>query len=320
VSATETTPPTAIPAEPAAPKQKNGVGLAALIVGIVAFFFAVIPVLSFIAWLPALVAIGLGIAGLAVKNKKRAQALIGLLLGVLAMIVGLIVSLTAVVGVASSISDSIKTAAPGAAASQAPAAQASQAAPAKGASAADWAAKTYGSFAPVTKQGTGDSVVALPANVKAALVTASYDGSQNFSVQVIDAKNQPTLDLLVNTIGAYKGTTAYGLNGTLGGAGTNLKVSGAGNWTITIAPLSSASEQAPSGTGDGVFLHSGGAANAAFTNNGKGNFAVQEYTGEAFQIGLLVNQIGAYNGTVPISAGPSVITIKSDGNWTAAIG
>ena len=83
-------PPAAEPAyqpapapAPGGPKQSNGLGLAALIVGIVAFLFAVIPVLSFVAWLPALVAIGLGIAGLVVKNKKRVTALIGLILGVL---------------------------------------------------------------------------------------------------------------------------------------------------------------------------------------------------------------------------------------------
>lgn len=99
--------PAAAPAGPA--KAKNGLGLAALIVGIVAFIFAVIPFLSFVAWVPALVAIGLGIAGLVVKNKKRVSAVAGLALGALAIIVGIVVSIASVAGVASSLSDQIKT-------------------------------------------------------------------------------------------------------------------------------------------------------------------------------------------------------------------
>lgn len=65
------------------------------------------PVVSFIAWLPALVAIGLGIAGLIVKNRKRLFAWLGLALGVLAIIVGIVVSIAAVAGVAQSVNDAI---------------------------------------------------------------------------------------------------------------------------------------------------------------------------------------------------------------------
>ncbi|NQX12278.1 DUF308 domain-containing protein [Microbacteriaceae bacterium VKM Ac-2855] len=99
------TPPVATGA-----KQKNGLGLAALIVGIVAFVFGIIPLLSFLAWLPALVAIGLGIAGLVVKNKKRLTAWIGLALGVLAIIVGIIVSVASVAAVATGVGEAIASA------------------------------------------------------------------------------------------------------------------------------------------------------------------------------------------------------------------
>lgn len=87
--------------------QKNGLGLSALIVGAVALIFGIIPFLSFIAWLPALVAIGLGIAGLIVKNRKRLFAWLGLALGVLAIIVGIAVSVAAVAGAAQSVNDAI---------------------------------------------------------------------------------------------------------------------------------------------------------------------------------------------------------------------
>ena len=98
------------PVQPAAtlpPKSGNPVGLASLIVGAIAFIFGVVPFLSFIAWLPALVAIGLAIGGLVAKNRKRLTAWLGLVLGILAIIIGIIVSIVSVAGVASSISDSI---------------------------------------------------------------------------------------------------------------------------------------------------------------------------------------------------------------------
>jgi hypothetical protein len=95
------------PATISAPKTGNPVGLASLIVGIIAFIFGVVPFLSFIAWVPALVAIGLAIGGLVVKNRKRLTAWLGLVLGILAIIIGIIVSIASVAGVASSISDSI---------------------------------------------------------------------------------------------------------------------------------------------------------------------------------------------------------------------
>ncbi|WP_198417239.1 hypothetical protein [Cryobacterium sp. TMT1-2-1] len=41
-----------------------------------------------------------------------------------------------------------------------------------------------------------------------------------------------------------------------------------------------------------------------------------EQTGEDFSFGLLINEIGAYSGTVPLSSGPSVIVVNADGPWT----
>lgn len=99
-------------AAPATAKQKNPVGLAALIVGAVAFVFAIIPVLSFIAWLPAVAAIVLGIIGLVQKNRVRGFAWAGLAIGIVAWIVAIAVSVATFAGAASSISESIESAAP----------------------------------------------------------------------------------------------------------------------------------------------------------------------------------------------------------------
>lgn len=181
-----------------------------------------------------------------------------------------------------------------------------------------WADKTYGTFAKVEQSGTGDNIVTLPAGAKAGIVTATYDGSRNFSLSVLDANNASTGELLVNTIGAYKGTTAYGFVALT--KGTTIQVTADSNWTISITPISSAPTLAASGLGDGVFLYSGSAGKLTATHDGSRNFSVSEETGAAFHYGLLINTIGAYSGTVPLSSGPSVLVIDADGNWTAQAG
>lgn len=97
---------------PTAVKQNNGVGLAALITGAVALLFAIIPILSFIAWVPSIAAIVLGIVGLVLKNRKRAFAWTGLGLGVVAWLVAIFVSLASLAGAASAISEGIESGSP----------------------------------------------------------------------------------------------------------------------------------------------------------------------------------------------------------------
>jgi TM2 domain-containing membrane protein YozV len=179
-----------------------------------------------------------------------------------------------------------------------------------------WADSTFGTFTPVTQSGKGDNIVTLPTGAKAGIVTATHDGSSNFSLSVLDASNASTGQLLVNTIGAYKGTTSYGF--TTLGKGTTIQITADGKWTLSISPVSAAPAMVPSGAGDGVFLYSGKAGKLTATHDGTSNFTVSEETGEAFHDGLLINQIGAYSGTVPLSSGPSVIVVGADGNWTLA--
>lgn len=178
-----------------------------------------------------------------------------------------------------------------------------------------WADEAFGTFAPVTQSGAGDTLITLPAT--AGIVTATHDGSANFAISVLDAANGSTGELLVNTIGAYSGTTVYGFNSYSEPA--TLQVTADGNWSITISPVSAAPALASSGTGDAVFLYDGGGAGLTATHAGESNFVIIEETDSAFSMGLLVNEIGAYSGTVPLSAGPSAISVQADGSWTLAV-
>ena len=176
----------------------------------------------------------------------------------------------------------------------------------------------YGAFESVTTSGKGDSVIEVPAGVQAGLVTATHKGSANFAIWTLDENNEPT-DLLVNTIGSYSGTTDFGLTG-LGDAPAFIQITADGSWTVTLSPISSASSlgNAAEGEGDSVFTYDGPAGAAAITHTGSANFVVYQIDG-GFP-GLLVNEIGAYDGKVPFKKGPAVIVIRADGKWTVSVG
>ncbi|WP_370526194.1 TM2 domain-containing protein [Cellulomonas sp. JH27-2] len=190
--------------------------------------------------------------------------------------------------------------------------------PAQGADVQAWADDQYGTFGAVSKKGTGDDVVVLPKGATAGLVTATHKGTANFALAVLDSDNQSTGELLVNVVGSYAGTTAYGLQAL--GDGVRLQIKADGAWSLKIKPLSAAPMLPKKGEGDVVALYGGDAGNAAVTNKGESNFVVQQYTGDVFDLGLLVNEIGSYKGKVPVKAGPSVFTIQSDGKWTIVVG
>ncbi len=167
-------------------------------------------------------------------------------------------------------------------------------------------------FDPVEHTGEGDGVIALD-GITQAMVTASHSGEHYFSIAGLDDANQATGDLPVNAIGPYEGVTALGINddGT-----TSLKITADGAWTITLAPLADAPELPESGTGDGVFTYEGDAATWAVEHDGEHYFSLSEYTGGAFDMGLLATEVGAYDGEVPAEAGPALVVIQADGSWT----
>lgn len=253
------------------------------------------------------------------RNKKVAWIVTGALI-VLPLVISMVVGLAGIAGGAAIANRPASGPAVSSSEAAVPEVAAEEPAPEPVAvnAAAAWADKTFGTFEPIVESGTGDNIVSLPAGATAAIVTSSHDGERNFAIVVLDAANTSTGDLLVNTIGAYSGTSAYGFNSF--SEGTSLKITADGNWTVTISPVSTAPELAASGAGDAVYLYNGSASKLTATHTGERNFIVMEETSEAFSFGLLVNDIGPYSGTVPLSAGPSVISVGADGAWTLAVG
>lgn len=165
---------------------------------------------------------------------------------------------------------------------------------------------------PVVLTGSGDDVVDIPANLFTCLVTADYSGSSNFVIKSLD-KNGDSIDLLVNTIGAYTGTTTTGMKNT---TAVYLEVGASGPWTITLSPIADA-QSITSGQqlhGDNVVMAStGSATKLTITNAGESNFVVYGISSSSSK--LLVNEIGDYSGTV-INNGYSMFIVQSEGDWT----
>jgi hypothetical protein len=159
--------------------------------------------------------------------------------------------------------------------------------------------------------------IALPDGAgNPGVASISYAGGSNFSVASLDSSLKEQ-DLLVNTIGHYTGTVLF--NVSQGIDAQQLQVTASGPWSITlesIRSLPSFTGSTASGKGDAVLIYGGPAGAATIHSSGSGNFVVWEYGNDS---NLLVNEIGAYSGTVVMSAGPALIAVESTGPWSIAV-
>lgn len=172
--------------------------------------------------------------------------------------------------------------------------------------------ENFGIFDPVKKSASGDAVVKLggAADAVAVAVKATHKGESNFVVKSLDADND-SVELLVNEIGNYSGTTVLVLDGE-----KRLKIDADGPWTITVSPIADMKEVDPpaNGRGDAVLVYSGGPADWKIKHKGESNFVVKQFGDDGTD--LLINEIGTYSGVQPVGSGPSVITISADGSWS----
>lgn len=180
---------------------------------------------------------------------------------------------------------------------------------------ADWAGTGYGTFEPFFQDGTGDFTLTLPAGVGYGLVHATHQGAASFSLHVLDATGAE-VELLVDAIGAYDGTTGLGL--TAATEPTTIQVTADGAWTLEISPVAAAGVLPAAGHGDGVFLYDGPAGELAVTHTAGSYVFAWQQSGATYEATLLVDELGDYSGTAPLAAGPAIVVINSDGDWTTA--
>ena len=311
-SASDTPPPppaadaaTTTPAKPRSP-----LALWAMIAGIVAIVSAVIPGLSFVAWIPAIAAIVLGVIALVKKTPRRGQALTGVILGPIAWLVAIIVSVGAIAGLSGRVVDEV---APNPEVSEEQ--EEPEAAPEP-----DPEPEVVEPAPDIVFSGTGDTIlqIELPAGPDSiGIATITHRGSSNFAIWSLDeGLNQS--DLLVNEIGNYDGTVPFNL--TVGERITAFEISADGAWTVTLRDVLSVREapqgQSSTGTGDDVLVYLGETTIADISHTGESNFAVWSF---GDRNDLLVNEIGNYTGQVRWQAGPALIQVSADGAWTIAL-
>ncbi|MEO6532047.1 MAG: DUF4190 domain-containing protein [Pseudolysinimonas sp.] len=301
----------AVNAPPAPPK--SGIALAALIVGIVAALFAIIPGPSFGAFVPAILAAVLGIVALTRKTPRRGFALAGIILGAVSLLVAIIVSIATIVAGA------------GLASHNSLLGDGSNGSGGSGSSSSSQAAKPTPTPtqapvpADVVLSGHGDAVIkatALDGADEPGVATFTHDGSDNFTVWSLDA-NVNQLDLLVNTIGAYNGTVLFDKQSSQ--HTESLQITADGNWTVTLHSIRALRDfdTSTTGHGDNVLIYRGNAGAATISHDGSSNFAIWTY---GDQTNLVVNEIGAYNGTVRWTKGAELVTVTADGNWSIKVG
>ena len=284
-----------------------------MVVGIVAMVFAVIPGLSFVAFLPAIAAAILGIIALATKKPRRGRALTGVILGPIALIVAIIVTV-------STIAAGLGGAADSDAANDKVISEPTDE-PAEEVEEEVAEPEVVEVPADLVYQGTGDSI--LPIELvdgagQVAVATITHAGARNFAIWSLD-DGMAQQGLLVNTIGNYTGTVLF--NNELSEADTSsLEITADGAWTVTVRSLLSVREfdsASATGAGDDVVVYLGDAGAATISHDGARNFAIWSY-GDSSD--LVVNEIGAYSGTTRWTAGPSVIVVSADGNWSISVG
>ena len=172
---------------------------------------------------------------------------------------------------------------------------------------------------PQSFSGTGSEVVILePLGEDFFFATVTHDGSRNVALWSVDANGQD-LDLMVNTVGAYEGQVALNFREDPAA----IRVEADGEWTIELVPLSEAPRwggaSAYEGSGDSIVIVDGvadGLTPVTLTHDGERNFAIWAW-GESYP-DLIVNDIGAYDGTTLLPDGSVALQVNADGNWSIA--
>jgi hypothetical protein len=168
----------------------------------------------------------------------------------------------------------------------------------------------------LTFSGSSDDVVKFSTPITdARIVTATAAGDANFVIKTLDASGHEA-DLLVNTIGAYRGSVLLLPQDPI----SALQITANGPWTINVHDVTTGTKWAgtnqASGRGDTVLIIPGGTSaveTVKITNSGEDNFVVYAIDSDR---NLLVNEIGSWSGTEVLPTNTVVVEVLSDGAWS----
>ncbi|WP_415950393.1 TerD family protein [Streptomyces sp. KLOTTS4A1] len=184
----------------------------------------------------------------------------------------------------------------------------------------------YGPEFPVHNQrGRGRGVVSvddLPAGP--VLVELWHQGEGYTCVYTLNRRNKDDELLFNTTMTDFRGSAAVQHKGD---RALRLRVDAENDWTLQVRPLSAARDvgRAVQGRGPEVVTYNGPLADLDVRCDGDeedydgGNFviwALPAGTVHEDKRDLLVNEIGSVQQTVPITEGPLILLIESDGRWS----
>ncbi len=180
---------------------------------------------------------------------------------------------------------------------------------------------------PIDIVGNGDKVTQKVTLTKGtSRATLNYTGQSNFIIKMLD-ENGKDIDLVVNEIGPYSGTTFIPVPKT-GNYVFNIQAEG--NWALKLHGIELLLQEAPvsfplKGKGDTAVIVSipkTSLTTFKMSHNGDSNFIVKviDVSDGETQV-LLANKIGSYQGEVAkkADAGTYPIEVIADGEWTIEI-
>ena len=172
-----------------------------------------------------------------------------------------------------------------------------------------------------TVSGAGDAVPGLSAFREPAIVTLTHSGESNFIVAPVNSAGVEGMSW-ANEIGTWSGTV-FQAKGSRPITAASVQADGA--WSITVKPLKAAPTvptTAAAGSGASVVKFKNTLSSPrriTLTHDGASNFIVSPITAGGREGASLVNEIGAFGGTVVLPKGTRYLAITADGTWTTRI-
>lgn len=149
-----------------------------------------------------------------------------------------------------------------------------------------------------------------------------HSGQHNFAVWLLDSSGN-RVELLVNEIGSFNGAKAVGI--TTSGEYL-LDIAADGSWTVKVEqPRPTTASSVPQnfiGKGQQIsefFSIGKGLATFKMAHQGSHNFSIWLLNDKGQRVELLVNEIGAFDGSKAVGiskGGIFILDIAADGDWT----
>ena len=177
-------------------------------------------------------------------------------------------------------------------------------------SAQAWADETFGTFKAFTVTGSGADEIVFPDDAKSGFYTITWAPGHwinEDSYAQVYGEDGTFHEAGTADFPGDSASVAYGLDPTAGPAGWIGVEAGAGDWSITVSPIS-ALPALPEGGGYDAYLYAGAEQPIVFSSTNSGRVNVRQFNGIDPTDSILPQQDFTAVGT--LLAGPSVVNVQ----------